>query len=69
MEKKKDIGFITKFARKKGMLPDKYWAQLNGQSAQENYAEQKNKILEEIDQRKEPNDDDDVNINLTTKKV
>ena len=68
MEKKKDISFITKLARKRGMLPDKHWVQLNDQSPQENYAEQKSKILEELDQSQEP-DDDDLNINLTTKKV
>ena len=31
----------TQLSRQRGSLPDKYWYQLNGQSAAENYAEQK----------------------------
>ena len=30
----------TKIAYQKGMLPDKFWYQLNGKSATENYIEQ-----------------------------
>jgi len=29
------------YARKRGLVPDWAWYQLNGKSAQENYAEQK----------------------------
>ncbi len=40
----------TKFARENGMLPDRYWYQLNGRSAQENYIEYINKRGEEEDE-------------------
>ena len=32
---------FTKLAYERGMLPDRYWYQLNGKSAQENYIEQR----------------------------
>ena len=31
----------TKLAYQQGMLPDRYWCQLNGRSATENYIEQR----------------------------
>ena len=38
-ENKMDISTI--FAYQQGMLPDRYWYQLNGRSATENYIEQR----------------------------
>jgi len=34
----------TLLSREHGSLPDKYWAQLNGKPASENYQEQKDRI-------------------------
>lgn len=34
------MDITTKFAYRQGMLPDRYWYQLNGKSAQENYNDQ-----------------------------
>ena len=38
---------ITKLSYKQGKLPDKYWYQLNGRSATENYIEQRFETLDE----------------------
>ena len=38
-----------KFARKNGWVPDWAWYQLNGQSAQENWIEQREKIMVQED--------------------
>ena len=44
----------TLLSRQRGTLPDKYWYQLNGRSAQENYIDQKEKmyadLIEEADE-------------------
>lgn len=45
----------TKISREKGTLPDKYWNQLNGESAQKNYADQKKKIQENLKDDSESN--------------
>lgn len=42
-------------------MPDVFWYQLNGKSAQENYMEQKKAILERL-----TNANDEFNINLTS---
>lgn len=34
----------TLISRQRGTLPDRYWNQLNGKSAQENYQEQRENI-------------------------
>ena len=36
-----NTNFMTTLSRQRGMLPDRYWYQLNGRSAAENYADQK----------------------------
>ena len=41
------MDLITKLSYKQGKLPDKYWYQLNGRSATENYIEQRFKTLDE----------------------
>ena len=41
---------ITKKTNKQGKLPDKYWYQLNGRSATENYIEQRSETQEEEEQ-------------------
>ena len=46
----------TLLSRQRGTLPDKFWYQLNGKSAQENYIEQRAKMYERL---AEENDDDD----------
>lgn len=38
----------TLLSRQRGTLPDRYWNQLNGKSAQENYQEQKEKMYAEL---------------------
>lgn len=38
----------TLLSRQRGTLPDKFWYQLNGRSAQENYQEQKEKMYVDI---------------------
>ena len=35
------MDITTKLAYQQGMLPDRYWYQLNGRSATENYIEQR----------------------------
>ena len=35
------MDITTKLAYQQGMLPDRYWYQLNGKSATENYTEQR----------------------------
>ena len=37
------MDFSTQLAREMGKLPDIFWYQLNGKSAQENYNDQKNR--------------------------
>lgn len=37
-----------KFYRKHGMIPNHYWYQLNGQSAVENWTEQRKTMYERI---------------------
>lgn len=51
----------TKFARTNGMLPDRFWNQLNGASAQENYTEQRKKMLEQLSA------EEDEEVNFTVK--
>ena len=51
----------TKFARTNGMLPDRFWNQLNGASAQENYAEQRKKMSEQLTA------EEDEEVNFTVK--
>jgi hypothetical protein len=43
----------TLLSRERGTLPDRYWYQINGKSAQENYAEQKQRILAELNEEEE----------------
>ena len=38
----------TLLSRQRGTLPDKYWYQLNGRSAQENYIEQKENMYADL---------------------
>ena len=38
--------YFMKYARRRGMVPDWAWYQLNGKSAQENWIEQHDKFLD-----------------------
>lgn len=38
----------TLLSRQRGTLPDRFWYQLNGGSAQENYQEQKEKMCADL---------------------
>lgn len=51
----------TKFARANGMLPDRFWNQLNGASAQENYTEQREKMVEQLSA------EENAEVNFTVK--
>ena len=42
-----------KFYRKHGMIPNRYWYQLNGQSAVENWTEQRKTMYERIQDQKQ----------------
>ena len=48
----------TLLSRQRGTLPDKFWYQLNGKSAQENYMEQKAKMYERFAEDNEDGDDE-----------
>jgi hypothetical protein len=39
---------FMKYARRRGMVPDWAWYQLNGKSAQENWIEQRTQMLERL---------------------
>ena len=53
----------TLLSRERGTLPDKFWYQLNGKSAQENYMDQKARIYEKLI---EPDDDGDDELYITS---
>lgn len=38
----------TLLSRQRGTLPDKFWYQLNGRSAQENYIDQKDRMFADL---------------------
>ena len=40
----------TLLSRERGTLPDRYWNQLNGKSAMENWKEQREQILSELEE-------------------
>ena len=44
-------------SRQRGSLPDRYWYQMNGKSAQENYQEQKEKMYSDLTEK-----DDELHI-------
>ena len=50
----------TLLSRSQGTLPDKYWHQLNGKTAQENYLEEKERIMESLDEQ--PEDAEEIYI-------
>ena len=52
----------TLLSRHRGTLPDKFWYQLNGKSAEENYMEQKVKMYERLAEQ----DDGDEEIFITS---
>ena len=43
----------TLLSRQRGTLPDKFWYQLNGKSATENYMEQREKMYEKLQEAEE----------------
>ena len=53
----------TLLSRERGTLPDKFWFQMNGQSAQENYMEQKAQIYENLTET----DDEEIFITSEVK--
>ena len=48
----------TLLSRAQGTLPDKFWYQLNGKSAQENYMEQRAKLYEALSDEEDDSDDE-----------
>ena len=50
----------TLMSREQGKLPDRYWYQFDGKSAQENYAEQKQRILAEL------TEEDEESVSITS---
>ena len=57
----------TLLPRQRGTLPDKFWYQLSGKSAQENYMEQKAKMYERLVEDKEDDGDDEIFITSEVK--
>ena len=55
----------TLLSRQKGSLPDKFWYQLNGESAQVNYQEQKENMLADLTE--EENDSLHITSEVTVK--
>lgn len=53
----------TLLSRERGTLPDKFWYQLNGKSAQENYQEQREKIYTDLTE----DDSDELHITSEVK--
>ena len=53
----------TLFSRKRGTLPDKFWYQLNGESAQVNYQEQRANMLAHLTEE----EDDSLHITSEVK--
>ena len=45
-----------KYARRRGLVPDWAWYQLNGKSAQENWIEQHQKILDSLADQEDAED-------------
>lgn len=45
------MDFMTVYARRCGKLPNRYWYQLNDQSAQQNFVEQRTAIYERLMER------------------
>lgn len=45
-----NTNFTTSLSRQRGTLPDRYWYQLNGKSAAENYADQKQSVEEDSEE-------------------
>lgn len=48
----------TLLSRARGTLPDKFWYQLNGKSAQENFMEQRAKLYEELSDEEDDSEDE-----------
>ena len=44
---------MTNLYRSRGMIPDRYWYQLNGQSAQANWLEQRKEMYARIQEQKD----------------
>ena len=44
---------MMKYYRSRGMIPNRYWHQLNGQSAQANWLEQREAIYSRIQEQEE----------------
>lgn len=42
-----NASYITNLSRMRGTLPDRYWHQMNGKTAMENYTEQKHAMIED----------------------
>lgn len=57
----------TLLSRQRGTLPDKFWYQLNGKSAQENYMEQKAKMYERLAEENDDDGDDEIFITSEVK--
>ena len=49
---------FMKYARRRGMVPDWAWYQLNGKSAQENWIEQRTQMLERLADQEDAEDPD-----------
>ena len=57
----------TLMSREQGKLPDRYWYQFDGKSAQENYMEQKAKMHERFAEDNDDDGDDEIFITSEVK--
>lgn len=48
---------FMKYARRRGLVPDWAWYQINGQSAQENWMEQREKMYQSLADQQDAEDD------------
>lgn len=69
-EKKKIDPKMVELYHDLGWMPDRFYYQLNGKSAQENYADFKNKRFlewkQELLNRANGSDDDDMDVHITS---
>lgn len=52
----------TEYARACGKCPDRFWAQLNGKSAKENFAEQRERFYADLLDQDDDDPDDEIHF-------
>lgn len=50
------MDLMTQYARDCGKLPNRYWYQLNGQTVQQNFMEQRQRIYERLTEAESSNE-------------